>query len=225
MTNKPLAIISGSGPGLGLYLLNYLDRQGYKVIGFNRSNNTDDPRIKTCDLSNGVHVNEEINNVIELYGPPKLVVHNTAQLMIKPFSQTSVEDFEVIWRAMVLSGVNLAKAVLPSMAVEQSGSFIVSGATASLRGSANFSAFSAAKSALRSLTQSLAKEYGANGIHIAHVILDGILNTQASKELHNLDDSKMLQLNDVADAYIQLASQPKSAWTFEMDLRPMGESF
>ena len=111
------------------------------------------------------------------------------------------------------------------MAKAGGGSFIVSGATASLRGGKHFSAFASAKAGLRALTQSLAKEYGAQGIHVAHIILDGILNTQRSRSLHGLPEEKMMQLDDVANAYLTLANQAPSTWTFEADLRPMGEDF
>ena len=154
-----------------------------------------------------------------------LVAHNTAKLVISAFEDTPNADFEAAWRAMVLSAVNLARAVLPSMVKAGGGSFIVSGATASLRGGKNFAAFASAKAGLRALTQSLAREYGAKGVHVAHVILDGILDTQASRDLHGLEPSRMMKLEDVAQAYLSLARQPKSAWTHELDLRPMGEAF
>ena len=111
------------------------------------------------------------------------------------------------------------------MVALERGAFIVSGASASLRGSARFSAFASAKAGLRSLTQSLAREYGPKGVHVAHVVLDGILDTAASRALHSRPPETMMALADVAQAYLTLAEQPRSAWTFEMDLRPMGERF
>ena len=94
-----------------------------------------------------------------------------------------------------------------------------------MRGGANFSAFASAKFALRGLTQSLAREYQSSGIHVAHVILDGIINTAASRDRHGLDPTQMMKTTDIAEAYWQLAHQPKSTWTHELDLRPMSESF
>ena len=105
------------------------------------------------------------------------------------------------------------------------GSFLVSGATASLRGGGRFAAFASAKFALRGLTQSLAREFQPKGIHVAHMILDGILDTNASRKLHNLPTEKMMQTDAVAQTYWDIAHQPKSVWTHELDLRPSTEGF
>jgi NAD(P)-dependent dehydrogenase (short-subunit alcohol dehydrogenase family) len=105
------------------------------------------------------------------------------------------------------------------------GTFIVSGATASLRSGAKFSAFASAKFALRGLTQSLAREFQPVGVHVCHAILDGIIDTARSRNLHNLDPAKMMKPEDIAEAYWQLAHQPQSTWTHELDLRPAFEGF
>jgi NAD(P)-dependent dehydrogenase (short-subunit alcohol dehydrogenase family) len=172
-----------------------------------------------------VAVSETIEGLIGRYGPPRIVIHNAARLHIAPFESTQATDFEQVWRDIVLSAVHLGQAVMPAMAAAGQGAFLVSGATASLRGGARFSAFASAKAGLRSLTQSLAREYGPKGVHVAHVVLDGILDTAASRALHARPTETMMALDDVAQAYLTLAEQPRSAWTFEMDLRPMGEAF
>ena len=89
----------------------------------------------------------------------------------------------------------------------------------------NFSAFASAKFALRGLTQSLAREYQPAGVHVCHVILDGIIDTFRSRTLHALDPNKMIKPQDIAETYWQIAHQPKSTWTHELDLRPGSESF
>ncbi len=154
-----------------------------------------------------------------------LVIHNPAQLDIKPFLETSIDDFKHSWEAMVLSAVSILHAAIPHMLKQDSGTIIVSGATASIRGGANFSAFASAKFALRGLIQSLAREYQKQGIHIAHVILDGILDTTRSRKLHSLNSTEMMSTDDVAEAYLQLIRQKPSAWTHELDLRPKTEMF
>ena len=111
------------------------------------------------------------------------------------------------------------------MADAGGGTFIVSGATASIRGGAKFSAFASAKFALRGLTQSLAREYQPLGVHVCHAILDGIIDTAQSRDLHDLDPAKMMKPVDIAEAYWQLAHQPNSTWTHELDLRPASEGF
>ena len=225
MSNR-LAIVAGAGAGLGQALVSTFNRHGYNAYGLNRSvpRNTE-TATRTCDLADPDETERVLHELIGVHGAPGLVVHNTAKLVISPFEETPNAEFEDTWRAMVLSAVNLAQVVLPSMVEAGGGSFIVSGATASLRGGKNFAAFASAKAGLRALTQSLAREYSAKGVHVAHVILDGILDTDASRDLHGLNSSRMMQPQDVASMYLLLAQQPKSTWTHELDLRPMGEAF
>lgn len=225
MNTQPVAVVAGAGPGLGQSLIKYLNRNGYDSYGLNRSTQPDFVKTTATDLSDEGSVKLVMHEIFGVAGAPKLVIHNPGKLVISPFEKTSPKIFEETWRTMFLSAVHLAQVTLPVMAEAGGGTFIVSGATASLRGAKNFSAFSSAKFALRALTQSLAKEYGPKGVHVAHVILDGILDTEASRKLHNLAPEKMMNLDDVAATYLALANQPKSSWTFEIDLRPMGEAF
>lgn len=223
--DKPLAIVAGAGPGLGQTLVTSFAQNGYSAFGLNRTVPQGASTTLAVDLTEQRWSRAKLRDMICTHGPPKLVVHNTANLVISPFEETSTDDFEATWRSMVLSAVILAQGVLPAMADTGGGTFIVSGATASLRGGRNFSAFASAKAGLRALTQSLAREYGPKGVHVVHVILDGIVDTKASRDLHNMDPSRMMQPADIADTYLALASQPRSTWTHELDLRPMGAAF
>lgn len=224
---KPLAIVAGAGPGLGQALMRRFKSGGYEAIGLSRSSqvNSDNLKIKQVDLARPEEVRLASLEIIGLHGVPKIVVHNAAQLYIRPFAETPTAAFEEIWRSTALSAVTLAQNFLQPMVRAGGGTFLVSGATASLRGGKSFSSFASAKFALRGLTQSLAREYQAAGIHVAHVILDGILDTKNSRELHSLDPSHMMKLEDVAQVYWDLAHQPQSSWTHELDLRPMSETF
>ena len=228
--NKPLALIVGAGSGLGTSLVNTFAINGYQVVGLNRTGldldvKHDQIDYKQVDLAQHETVIPIINDIVQQYGVPEVVIHNPAQLYIKAFMQTSTDDFQNAWRSMVLSAIHVLQTVLPAMAQRGSGKVIVSGATASIRGGANFSAFASAKFALRGLTQSLAREYQSQGIHIAHVIIDGILDTPRSRELHAMNPEKMMLTTDVANTYLQLVQQPLSTWTHELDLRPCTENF
>ena len=228
--NKPLAIIAGAGPGLGMALAHKLAEENYEVIALSRSQpkeKTENPNIhfKQIDLSDKASVENATRQFVDEYGPPKVIIHNTAQLVIKPFLETQAEEFSSTWDAMMHSAVNICQATLPHMLTAGEGTIIVTGATASLRGGKNFSAFSSAKFALRGLTQSLAREFQPQGIHVAHVILDGIIDTNKSRKLHALDQARMMKAGDIAQAYWHIIQQPKSAWSHELDLRPYQESF
>ena len=222
----PLAIIAGAGPGLGDTLLSRFKDRGYQVVGLNRSlPSKTDFDIRVADLTDEQATKAVIDALIKEYGAPKVVVHNTAQLVIKPVAETTSDDFEACWRSMALSAFVLAKSLMQPMADNGGGTFIVSGATASLRGSAKFSAFSSAKFALRGLTQSLAREFQPQGVHVVHSILDGIIDTDNSRSLHSMDPDKMMKPEDIADVYFELCQQPKSTWMHECDLRPFDGSF
>lgn len=226
-----LAVIVGLGSGLGLTLAQQLHSAGYTIVGLNRrpvEEITQAPFIEqalSLDTTDADAVDKTMADLIQTWGTPEVLIHNTAQLTIKSLEDTSSNEFEKAWQSMALSAFNLFKATLPSMAKAGKGSVIVSGATASLRGGAKFSAFASAKFALRGLTQAVAREYQSQGVHVSHVLLDGILDTPNSRELHSLDPSKMLKTQDVASAYLNLINQPTSSWTHELDLRPFSESF
>lgn len=224
---KKLALIAGAGPGLGETLMRRFAQEGYHSIGIARTARTtwDGLEIHAADLTDAASVRSVIAPLIELFGSPEIVVHNTAKLVISPFAETAIEDFEGTWRSMVLSAAILAQNTIEPMVRGGGGTFIVSGATASLRGSSKFAAFASAKFALRGLTQSLAREYQPAGIHVAHVILDGIIDTDASRSLHDLDPQFMMKPDDIAQVYLDLVRQPKSTWTQELDLRPNTGSF
>ena len=223
--SQPLAIVAGAGPGLGQKLVHAFGEHGFNAYGLNRSVPLGATSTLPVDLSIEAVTGRVLLDLIAAHGPPQLVVHNAARLVISNFESTTNADFEATWRAMVLSAINVARVTLPAMAEAGGGTFIVSGATASLRGGANFAAFATAKAGLRALTQSLAREYGPKGIHVAHVILDGIVDTAASRDLHGLDPERMMKQEDIAQVYLSLFKQPRSTWTHELDLRPMGEAF
>jgi len=223
---KPYAIIAGAGAGLGQSLCARFERGGFEVVGLGRTKPAHAiGAFHKLDLADVGAVPTTLSDIIKLRGAPKVVVHNTAELVIAPFADTSLDDFSRVWTSMVQSAFLLGQSTLAPMANAGGGSFFVSGATASLRGGAKFAAFASAKFALRGLTQSLAREYQSQGIHVCHAILDGIIDTERSRELHGIDSTKMMKPEDISEAYWQLAHQPQSTWTHELDLRPMSEGF
>ena len=115
--------------------------------------------------------------------------------------------------------------VLPNMLLNKSGTILVSGATASIKAGAGFSAFASAKFALRGLTQSLAREFGPQGIHVAHIIIDGLVWGPQAEKIFRKDPEICLKPSAIADSYFHLIQQHHSAWTYELDLRPDIERF
>ncbi|GFZ47727.1 hypothetical protein JCM24511_05474 [Saitozyma sp. JCM 24511] len=125
------------------------------------------------------------------------------------------------------SAWNFAQALIPLMLKDGGGSLLFTGATMSLRGGANFSISAPTAFARRGLSQSLAREFGPKGIHVAHVIVDGIIETERIKGIlgEAKGEATRLEPNDIAQTVVALISQPKSAWTYELDLRPMHEKW
>lgn len=225
-TGAPLALVAGAGAGLGQALLTRFEAAGFAPVGLGRSRPAAPVgAFHTLDLSDAAVVPDTVARIIAQYGPPDVVVHNVAELVISPFEDGHLGDYQRTWASMVQSAVLLAQSTLMPMVRAGGGTFIVSGATASLRGGARFSAFASAKFALRGLTQSLAREFQPAGIHVCHVILDGIIDTERSRTLHSLDPAKMMRPADIAEAYWQISQQPQSTWTHELDLRPASEGF
>ncbi|MEP2640009.1 SDR family NAD(P)-dependent oxidoreductase [Roseobacter sp.] len=223
---KPLAIVAGAGAGLGQSLLHRFEQGGFAVVGLGRTApSAPVGEFHTLDLADETAVQGKLAQIIKTHGAPKIVIHNTAELVIAPLGDTTLDDFTRSWTSMVQTAFLLGQATLGPMTTAGGGAFIVSGATASLRGGAKFAAFASAKFALRGLTQSMAREYQSQGVHVCHAILDGIIDTDRSRDLHSLDPAKMMKPADIAEAYWQLVHQPKSTWTHELDLRPASEGF
>lgn len=225
---KSLTIIAGLGPGLGLALANRFATEGHEVVGLSRSPlpGLDTIEQFIIDVSDADQIGETFRDIDKRYGrAPSVLVHNTAELIISPFLETTARDFEQAWRSMTLSAALTSAECIPRMLEHGGGSLIFSGATAGVRAGASFSAFASAKFALRGLAQSLAREFHPQGIHVAHVILDGLIWTERSRQRFSPARDKCLLPEDIADVYWQLTQQPRSTWSQEIDLRPDVEPF
>ena len=237
MTETKVALVTGVGPGLGASVCQKLCSEGYAVAGTARSPGfcqelERDLRaagqsflFAPCDVSDGEAMQEVVERVTNEWGAPAVLVHNAGQLVIKPFVEMTAEEFEAVWRGTALGAMIAAKAVLPGMILSGEGTILFTGATASMRGSANFAALASAKFALRGLAQSLAREHGPLGIHIVHAVLDGIMWGGISKAVVNASRETCIEPDAVAEIYLQLIRQERSAWTHEIDIRPSSETF
>ncbi|CZF82934.1 Diacetyl reductase [(S)-acetoin forming] [Grimontia celer] len=218
---KPLAVIAGYGEGLGEALKNTFKNDGYHVVTISRSGG-----MFLADTTDRNEVNRAFAQISALHGTPDVVICNTAMLTIERFLSTTPARFEETWRRSVMSVFNISQAVIPMMIKQGGGTLLVTGATAGIRGNKNFSAFSSAKFALRGLTQSLAREFQPQRIHVAHVIVDGILWSPKSRDrFPALQHENAIDPNEAASAYLSLTKQSASAWTQEIDIRPYNELF
>ena len=232
--DKKLAIVAGVGPGLSSSIATAFAAAGYHVGGLARreeslsalegSLGADKFMGVKTDLTKLEEVQGAVARLEEKFGPTSVYVHNATGFLMKPFLETTGTEFEDVWRSAVLSAFNGGQAALPGMVARGEGAFLITGATAALRGGANFSAFASAKFALRGLAQSLARQFGPQGVHVAHVVIDGII-WGASSERFGVEREKCMEPDDIAQTYLNLAHQPKSCWTHELDIRPGVEDF
>ena len=232
--SSPLLLITGIAEGLGTSIAASFANAGYDVLGLARSNKAAvsiggivakagrEYTHLCCDLTRP-------DGVAEALGPHlnriNVVIHNAHTLLIKPFEQTNEIEFEGVWRVTCLGAMVVVSLVLPNMIAAGSGTIILTGATAGLRGNARFAAFASAKFALRGLAQSLAREYGPSGIHVSHAVLDGLVDEPQTEQRFGPAQSKRMNPDAVARMYLDLVGQDSSCWTHELQLRPFGERF
>jgi NAD(P)-dependent dehydrogenase (short-subunit alcohol dehydrogenase family) len=138
--------------------------------------------------------------------------------------------FEKVWRLGCYAGFLFGREAARRLTPRGKGTILFTGATASVRGGAHFAAFAAAKNGLRAVAQSMARELGPKGIHVAHVVIDGMIDSAATRarfpeRAKDLGPDAMLDTGAIAELFYQIHAQPRSAWTFEADLRPSGEKF
>jgi NAD(P)-dependent dehydrogenase (short-subunit alcohol dehydrogenase family) len=165
-----------------------------------------------------------------LGGLPDLVVFNAGNNRQIPLRDVSAEEFEEFWRVGCFGGFLVAREAARRLAPRGRGTVIFTGASASLRGRSGFAHFAAAKSGLRSIAQSMAREFGPLGLHVAHVVIDGAINgdrvrARMPQIVEQRGEDGLLDIDAIADAYWHIHRQPATAWTHELDLRPWKESF
>ena len=232
--HRPTLLLTGAAEGLGTSIAVTFAAAGYDVVGLARTERSSAQLSQRVEQGGGAYthlicdVGQPIDVAAVLQPHAERIdvfVHNPHLLVRKPFEQTTADEFEQAWRVACLGAVTSAQLVLPHMVARGKGTIVLTGATAGLRGAAQFSAFASAKFALRGLAQSLAREFGPNGIHVAHVILDGLIDEPQTDRRFGPARSTRMNPDSVAAAYLGLASQHPSAWTQETDLRPFAERF
>ena len=221
---KPAALVVGVGPGLGAALARRISHEGMAVaIAARRVDKLKDlaketgGRAYACDATSEISVDDLFAAVERDLGLPRLVVFNASAFTRKPVVELTAAEIESAWRVSCLGGFLVGRAAARAMLPNGPGTILFTGATASLRGSANFAAFAIGKFGLRALAQSMARELGPQGIHVAHTIIDGSIGEDA--------EESRLSPDAIAENYWNLHCQPKSAWTLELDLRPWVEKF
>jgi NAD(P)-dependent dehydrogenase (short-subunit alcohol dehydrogenase family) len=180
----------------------------------------------STDVSDPKQVAAGFRKVRQQFGPVEIVIAHASGSVGEGLFETTPEQFEQSWRIAVLGAFLCAREAVLDMLKRDAGAIIFTGATSSVRGRGGAVAFSSAKFAVRGLAQSLAVELWPRGIHVAHVIIDGVIDTPRVRKTYKLSAKEPLLKSDaIADSYWNLIQQDRSAWSLEIDLRPDKEAF
>ncbi len=233
MTEQPIAVVVGIGPGNGSSFVRKFASEGYCVVALSRSeesltlvDSVEGAHGHVCDATDADAVREVFEHIVADHGLPDVVIYNAGSGTWGPLDEVEPSDLTASWEVNALGLFHVAKAVLPKMRERGSGALGVTGATASTRGKPFTTAFAQAKAAQRSLAQSFAREFGPAGVHVFHFVIDGVIDLPRTRErMPDKPDDFFLDPDDIAESVYRAAIQPRSAWTFEFDLRPHGESW
>ena len=233
--NKKLCILTGVGPesGTGAEIARYFSKNGYHVAMIARNeenllylekeyeNTTSYP----CDVGNINDFEKTLKKIQMELGPAEVVIHNAPLGTRGPILELSYEDLEKNFRVNTTALLVLSQMTLPKMLERGRGTIIVTGNTAAERGKDGWGFFAASKSAQKILAESMAREFGPKGIHVAYIIIDALIDTPRTRPTLAPDkpDDFFASPKNIAEEIFKIVEQDKSVWSFRVELRPYGE--
>ncbi len=242
MTSDKAVIVVGAGDALGGAVARRFARGGLVAVPSRRKAEPLKRLVKQieseggkakgilCDARDEEAVSALFDRVESEIGPAEVVVFNTGAQHRASILDMTTRIYRQVWESAAFAGFVTAREAAKRMVKRGTGTIIFTGATASIRGGATFASFSSAKHALRALAESMARELGPAGIHVGHIIVDGMIDSEAVREkfpdqVGALPEGGLLNPDHIAEAYWSMYTQPKDAWTFEMDVRPSVEQW
>jgi NAD(P)-dependent dehydrogenase (short-subunit alcohol dehydrogenase family) len=233
-TKSPVCAVVGVGPGNGAAFARRFAAEGYAVALLARTttfsadlaSKLNRARAYECDVSDTNSIDRAFGAIRTQMGDVEVLVYNAGSGVWGTVEEVSAADLEASWRVNALGAFLAATQVIPAMKKAGHGSIVFIGATASRRGAVKTAAFAPAKAAQRSLAESMAKHLWPAGIHVALVIVDGVVNLPTTRQrMPDKPESFFVQPDDVADSVLRLTQQRPSAWSFEVEARPSGEKW
>ena len=229
---KRVCAVVGVGPGTGAAFAQRFSSEGYAVAQLARSTDftsglaarLETSRAYACDATDPHAVALTFAAVAKDLGPVDTLIYNAGKGVWGSAEDVTLDQFEDTWRINALGALAAAKCVIPAMKQRGSGNIIFTGATASRRGGTKTAAFAPAKAAQRSLAESLARHLGPSGIHVALIVVDGVIDEPLMRaKLPGKPDGFFVKPEDIADTAVMLTHQKPSAWSFELEARPFAE--
>ncbi|QVL43240.1 MAG: SDR family oxidoreductase [Alcanivorax sp.] len=238
----PAILVVGAGDATGGAIARRFAREGFTACVTRRREEALTPLVERireeggqargfgCDARDEDQMRALVDTIEAEVGPLEVVVFNIGANVNFPIRETTARVYRKVWEMAAFAGFLTGREAARVMVPRGRGTILFTGATASLRGGRGFSAFAGAKFALRALAQSMARELGPEGIHVAHPVIDGAIDTAFIRanfpERYALKDRDgILDPEHIADAYWMLHQQPRDTWTHELDLRPWMENF
>jgi len=232
--NNKVCVVVGAGPGNGAAIAARFAAAGYRVALCARdeqrlaalAREIDGAAAYPYDVRDPAAAPRVFAEIRAALGPPTVLVYNAGAGAFASIDDTTMEAFQAAWEVNARGLLLATQAALPDLRAAGGGSIVVIGATASLRGGANFAPFASAKAAQRSLAQSMARHLGPERIHVAYVILDGVVHLERTRQqMADRPDDFFLEPADIAESVFFLTQQPSQAWTFELDVRTSLENW
>lgn len=244
MPKEKVCLVMGAGDATGAAIARKFASEGFYTCIARRERHLS----KLLELENeireaggmakaiGVDAREE-DQIIKLFdeietgiGELEVVVFNIGANVWFPIAETTSRVFRKVWQMACYAGFLTGREAARKMIPRNRGTILFTGATASMKGSAHFSAFASAKHGLRAIAQSMARELGLQGIHVAHLIVDGMIDTPWIREnfpdkFQGTDEDNVINPEDIAEAYWMVHNQKRSGWTYELDIRPWVEKW
>ena len=234
-SKMPLCIITGVGPenGTGAEIAKYFSEKNYKVAMIARNkenlrkleNKYDNSQAYPCDVGNLKTFTKTLNLINNDHGDADVVIHNAPSATRGSILKLDPKDLEKNFRVNTTALLYLAKQTLPGMLKKKSGTIIVTGNTASTRGKSHWGFFASTKASQRILAESIAREFGPKGIHVAYFIIDAAIDTPRTRPYlqPDKDDDFFAKPKAIAEEIYKTVKQDKSTWSFRVELRPFGE--
>jgi NAD(P)-dependent dehydrogenase (short-subunit alcohol dehydrogenase family) len=227
-----VCLITGVGPGTGSALVRRFAAAGYRVAMLARSaerlqalaRELPEAHAFVCDVADPDALTATVADVTARLGAPKVVVHNAVGGTFADFLQAKPEDLERNFRINVMALFHLARLTTPAMMEAGEGALICTGNTSAYRGKPNFAAFAPTKAAQRVLMESIARRVGPAGVHAAYVAIDAVIDVPwARASMKDKPDDFFCKPDDIAAECLRIAHQPRSAWSFHVEIRPFAE--
>ncbi|NBW12006.1 MAG: SDR family NAD(P)-dependent oxidoreductase [Caulobacteraceae bacterium] len=241
---KGACLIVGAGDGVGAAVARAFARDGLAVCVTRRPRHLDQLEALAASIRDeggeahayGVDARDEaemialVDRIEAEVGPLEVVVFNIGANVRFGVRETTAQVYSKVWEMAALAGFFAGREAARVMTPRGRGTILFTGATASTRGGIGFSAFAGAKAALRQLAQSMARELGPQGVHVAHIVVDGMIDGAFIRSMvpdaeERLNGDEILRPDEIAKNYVWLHHQHRSAWTFELDLRPWKETW